>query len=231
MGAEKEIICSPEAFWKGGTPCVIWCASPEDRGTAFLPYLQRPCFHMAADGGWKKAAALGITPDMLVGDFDSLPELPLEAGSVLRLPKEKDDTDLQACVKEGLARGFRHFLLVGCTGGRLDHFLSVLSVLAFLEKEGARGMILAEGNRIFWAEGPFAAVIPNDPAFPYFSLQPMDEKVLGVTIRGAKYPLMNHTLYRAASLGISNEVSAEAAAVSARKGALLIILSNDKKGG
>ncbi|HHX72349.1 MAG TPA: thiamine diphosphokinase [Clostridiales bacterium] len=227
MATQKEIICSPEAFWHNGPPCVIWGASPEDEGTAFLPYAHRPHFLIAADGGAEKAKKLGLEPDILMGDMDSLADFSFDAEkNVIRLPAEKDDTDLYAAAREGLRRDFRRFLLIGCTGGRLDHFLSVLSVLAFLEQEGAQGLVLSDGNRIFWAKGPFQAVIPNDPAFQYFSLQAMDKTVTDVTIKGAKYPLSDYTLHRESSIGISNEIQGEAAFVSASAGELLIIQSS-----
>ena len=76
---------------------------------------------IAADGGWEVCRALHITPTLLVADFDSL-TTPPDFDHTLRLPVEKDDTDMLRAVKEGFARGEADFRLLGGMGGsRTDH--------------------------------------------------------------------------------------------------------------
>ena len=72
---------------------------------------------IAADGGWRWCRSAGLTPDLLLGDFDSLGEVPA-FDHILRVPVEKDDTDMMLAIKKGLERGCREFHLYGGTGGR-----------------------------------------------------------------------------------------------------------------
>ncbi|MCL2030840.1 MAG: thiamine diphosphokinase, partial [Oscillospiraceae bacterium] len=85
-------------------------------------------FVIAADGGYSHLRRLGIRPDLVIGDFDSLPEKP-EHPHRVELAREKDDTDMLQAVKYGLERGFRLFQLYGGTGGRVGPTLANLQRL------------------------------------------------------------------------------------------------------
>ena len=118
--------------------CVIFCAAEFD---ALARPLEKDDYIIAADGGWHTCRENGITPTLLVADFDSLDTVP-EFGHILRLPVEKDDTDSMLAIREGLARGCTEFYFYGATGGhRLDHTLANLQSLAFLRRHGARGYL------------------------------------------------------------------------------------------
>jgi thiamine pyrophosphokinase len=92
---------------------------------------------IAADAGYNTLKRLGITADLLVGDFDSLGFRP-EHPNIVEHPPEKDDTDMMLAVKEGLRRGSRTFVILGGLGGRLDHTVANIQTLAFLPKQCAR---------------------------------------------------------------------------------------------
>lgn len=97
--------------------CVILSAGPVEDPEALRPLLRDDDWFIAADGGMRLAERLGVTPGLIVADFDS-GEAPRETrAEVLRLPAEKDWTDTMAAAMAGLERGFRDFLLLGCTGG------------------------------------------------------------------------------------------------------------------
>ena len=104
-------------------------------------------FVIAADGGYAALQALGVTADLVVGDFDSLGYVP-QAEEVVQHPVMKDDTDMMLAVKLGLDRGYRNFVLTGSVGGRLDHTLANLQTLMYLAQQGARGMLYGEGTVI-----------------------------------------------------------------------------------
>ena len=92
---------------------------------------------IAADAGFRICRKLGITPDLLMGDFDSM-EAPKDFAHLIRAPVEKDDTDTMLAVKEGLRQGCTDFLLYGGTGGeRLDHTLANFQALLYLRRHGA----------------------------------------------------------------------------------------------
>jgi len=98
--------------------CVIFCAAEFD---ALARPLEKDDYIIAADGGWLACRKTGITPDLLLGDFDSLRTRP-DFPNILRVPVEKDDTDTMLAVKTGLERGETEFHIYGGMGGRrTDH--------------------------------------------------------------------------------------------------------------
>ena len=207
--------------------CVIIGASP----SYSIGLLQKAACSagliICADGGYQAAIAAGLTPQVWVGDGDS-------AGSVtpapnvhnIRLRAEKDETDMQAALDYGLAQGFRQFVLTGCTGGRLDHFLANIGLLERLHDIGAQGEIWDAQNILFLHPGG-RAVIPKPSDFMYISVIPLDMSVSGVTLTGLRYPLRNALVRRTESLAVSNEFIADSAEVEIAQGRALIILSRD----
>ena len=116
---------------------------------------------LAADGGYRALYSLGYTPDLLLGDFDSLGDLPLPPDlPVLRFPARKDDTDTGLALRHGLDRGFRDFALYGCAGGRVDHLLANLQSMARISRLGAAIRLAAPEYDAWALTGP----APSTPA-------------------------------------------------------------------
>ena len=110
---------------------------------------------LAADGGYRALCSLGYTPDLLLGDFDSLGDLPLPPDlPVLRFPARKDDTDTGLALRHGLDRGFRDFALYGCAGGRVDHLLANLQSMARVSLLGATIRLAAPEYDAWALTGP-----------------------------------------------------------------------------
>ena len=186
---------------------------------------------IAVDGGLSYCSLLGVEPDLILGDFDSVS--PEEAKAVealevqiperiLRLPREKDDTDMLAALKEGLRRGYRDFRIYGGTGGRFDHTLANIQCLLYLKKQGAVGY-LVDGT------GMILVLLDESVEFQeglegQLSLFSMSEESVGVTIRGMKYPLERAMIRNDFPVGISNEFTGEPAVISVEKGQLVCIL-------
>jgi thiamine pyrophosphokinase len=189
-----------------------------------------------ADGGLIPAAELGLKPDFLIGDFDSLARTnPVQGlgsanagmtGKIISLPAEKDETDLFACALDGLKSGITVFILIYCTGGRLDHFMGALAVLEYLADQGARGIVLDRQNEITLM-GPGSRAIDKDSRYPYLSLIPLDERLTGVSLVGFKYPLVHAEILRKNGLCISNEVIEDKAHITLDGGRALLIRSKD----
>ena len=119
--------------------CVIFCAAGFD--ALALP-IDSTDFLLAADGGLQHLQKLGLTPDGIIGDFDSLGYVP-EGAKVF--PVEKDDTDAMLAVRQGLDMGYRKFLLYGSLDGpRLDHTVANFQTLQYLADHGARGYLIGE---------------------------------------------------------------------------------------
>ncbi len=175
---------------------------------------------IAADGGWRYCRQEGIEPALLLGDFDSLAEVPA-FDHIRRVPVEKDDSDMMLAVKEGLARGEREFHLYGGMGGaRSDHTLANMQGLLYLAMHGGRGWLY--GNRERYT------VIRNESiAFPaqeqgIMSVFCLGADAEGVSITGAQYPLSDAVLTAVFPLGVSNHFIGKPITVSVRSGSLLI---------
>ncbi len=182
--------------------------------------LKKDDYVIYCDSGLKHRAALGALPDLIVGDFDSIenPRLPAET---IVLPREKDDTDTYFAAKEGVKRGFNDFLLLGVTGGRMDHTLGNISILLYLDSLGRTARIADD-----WSDMEIVSQRPVriGSEYAFFSLLNISGQAEGVTVRGAKYPLENGKITCEYQYGISNEVlPGKTAEVSVRQGKLLLV--------
>ena len=196
--------------------CVIFCAGEFDW---LLRPLEKGDIVIAADGGLKHTQTLGITPDIILGDFDSLGYVP--RGSELH-PVEKDDTDAMLAAKRGLALGCREFLFYGSLDGpRLDHTVANFQTLAYLEEHGARGRLIGLRQQVTLLKNG-TLTFPKD-AKGNISVFAFGGEAEGVSIRGLYYNLEKGTLTPAFPLGVSNHFIGEEAEVSVEKGSLLII--------
>ena len=213
--------------------CVILSAGPVEDPSCLRSLLRPDDWFVAADGGWTLAQELGVSVSLLVADFDSLPlRVTAEDTEGVRLPVEKDWTDTMAAAMEGLRRGFREFLLLGGTGGRLDHTMANLAVLYYLLLHGAHAVMADEHNRV-WMMLPGSYRIEPEEGYK-FSLFPYAGEVTGLTERQAYYPLNNASLTPDNTLGVSNEFLCDPvqkcllpAEISFETGVLLIFLSKD----
>lgn len=179
---------------------------------------------IAADGGYRYLLEKGVKPDIIIGDFDSLGSIPRGA-NVITLPKEKNDTDMGAAANEGMCRGYLNFVLYGATGGRVEHTLANLQLLAMLSSLGAHALIDA-------GETCFAAVTDDAVRFDahdggYVSVFSHTDVSSGVCLRGLKYELENHELKNTFSLGVSNEFCGRASEISVTHGTLIVVYPGD----
>ena len=176
---------------------------------------------IAADGGRTALKEMGVTPHLVVGDFDSSTE-PEELPTV-KHPVEKDDTDTALAIEEGIRRGFDTFALYGCTGGRPDHAFGVVQTALGAAKRGYRAFIVGEGmvgTVLIDGEISFA----SSGVVSVFSLS---ERSHGVTLTGLKYPLKDAVLTNDFPLGVSNEAVASTVTVKVEKGALYLLWEAD----
>lgn len=206
--------------------CYIFGAGPIADYTLLRPELKPEDIVICADGGYRHAVAWGIEPQWLVGDFDSN-RLPVSHPHVIQVKPEKDDTDMELAVGKGIQLGCREFVLYGALGGRLDHTMANIQMLAGLLAKGMKGVIRDEQNELFLMGAGSVTLQAN--SFPYLSLFSFSEQCQGVTLEGMKYPLTDYTLTNlSAGLGVSNEILGESARISFRAGTLLVIRSRDK---
>lgn len=196
--------------------CVIFCAAECD---GLARPIRPDAFVIAADGGLRHTEKLGIAPDAVLGDFDSLGYTPNGANV---FPVEKDDTDAMLAVRLGLRQGCGEFLLYGSLDGpRLDHTVANFQTLQFLADHGAVGYLI--GNTTM------ATVVKNGKiTFPAglsgtISVFCMGPDAVGVTEKGLFYGLENGTLTSGFPLGVSNHFTGEEVTISVKNGSLLVL--------
>ena len=196
--------------------CVVFCAAEFD---SLVCPLEEGDYVIAADGGLRHTQALGIVPQEILGDFDSLGYAP-EGARVF--PVEKDDTDAMLAARRGLALGFREFWYYGSLDGpRLDHTVANYQTLQYLADHGAAGFLI---GRDF-----LATVVKNGSlSFPaggegLISLFCLGADARGVDIQGLYYPLENGVLTAGFPLGVSNHFTGVPARISVEAGSLLVL--------
>ncbi|MBQ6987174.1 MAG: thiamine diphosphokinase [Oscillibacter sp.] len=181
-------------------------------------------FLIAADAGYLLCQKIGLRPDLLIGDFDSMPAPP-DAPSiphVERVPVMKDDTDTMLALKAGLSRNCDEFHIYGGTGGRrMDHTFANLQGLLYLRRHKARGFLY--GRDFVWTAienetFEVAQTVPDG----LLSVFALSGRVRGVTIAGVRYPLGGAELAPDFPLGVSNHITDARASVSVENGALLL---------
>lgn len=182
---------------------------------------------VCADAGMRHLDALGVLPDLLVGDFDSgfVPDCDCE---IIRLIPEKDDTDTMHALQVVMERGCRKIWIVCATGGRLDHLLANLSLCEYAAEHGCTCSILDAQNLVQFIEPGVPTYIPGDTAYRYFSIIPLDKQLQGLCISGAKYPVQDAVVHRSEMYTVSNEVTAKEAIVQIKVGCALLICAKDK---
>ena len=202
-------------------------------------------FLCAADAGLLPLREKGLVPDLIVGDFDSMPEKEVfspasgassadrsekgsQAPEIIRLPVEKDDTDIVYCVREGFRRGYRDFLILGALGGaRLSHSFANIQLLSFVRSlQGTAVLRFGKTALFLLSEGeekhfPPAQQAPHQ-CISVFSLSDSAE----VTLQGLYYPLDHGRITRDFPLGVSNHFTGEEACIRVHHGDLLIIIDS-----
>ncbi len=180
-------------------------------------------FIIAADGGTRHALALGLTPNVIVGDLDSLPsnfEPSTFNGEIVLYPKDKNETDLELAIQHALTLDPQEIIILAALGGRLDQTLGNIALISDLRPltfdlrldDGLEEVFFCyEHSQIHGASGDTVSLIP------------WQGEVTGIVTTGLKWPLQNETLYPNKTRGISNEMTSETATVQIKSGLLLIV--------
>ena len=202
--------------------CVIFCAAEFDK--LAMP-LASDDYVLAADGGLAHVQKLGLTPNGIIGDFDSLGFVPTGAEV---FPVEKDDTDAMLAARKGLELGFRDFLFYGSLDGpRLDHTIANFQTLQFLADHDARGYLVGRDYIITVVKDETIRFKAGaEGILSVFCLGP---DAHGVTLEGLYYPLKDGTLTSGFPLGVSNHFTEQAASITVTNGSLLVMW--DRKNG
>jgi len=188
--------------------------------------LGTPDFIIAADGGARHARLLGLTPQLVVGDFDTLTaeelqELEEQGVSVERYPVSKDYTDTHIALLKAIQLGYTDIIIIAALGGRVDHALANIMLLALPEAGKVNLKILDENQEIFLIRDKLT--LEGEPGRTV-SLLPLTEKVSGIRTQGLEYQVPQGTFIMGIPIGISNVMTARQAVIQVEEGLLLAIL-------
>ncbi len=202
---------------------------------------------LCADGGARAALALGLAPQHVIGDFDSLAEAELielqRRGATLhRHPTHKDETDLELALTMAVslpsssgretANAGREIIILGAMGGRIDHELANMLLLAMPALKGARTMLAHGNERLFLIDardGETTAHLRGS-AGDTVSLLPFGGDAHGITTAGLEYPLRDESLFVGPARGVSNVMLADEAHVALSAGMLLCVMTEGEIG-
>lgn len=210
---------------------VILAGGPE----TFVP--NHKAFHdkniqwIGVDRGTYHLLKREITPIHAFGDFDSVSSEEkswMEAHGVVMssFSSEKDNTDLELAIDWVIERKPESIIILGATGGRLDHSLINIQLLLKGLDAGVNIVIIDKQNMIMMKK-PGRYTIQRDNEYKYLSFLPFSSRITRLSISGVKYPLKDATLLWGDSLCISNEIIAKEASYSFDDGTIIVIRSHD----
>ena len=191
--------------------------------------LPGPALVIAADSGWAHAVAFGFTPDLLVGDMDSIrPDHLVEArasdAEIIEHSSDKDFTDTELALQLARKFEYRHIHLVSGGGDRFDHLLAMVHSL--VEHSDEATMTAHIGMQHVRIVTPREAATFSAQPGATISLIPLGGNARGVTTNGLQWELKRSTLHSFASRGVSNVATAPSITVSLRTGALAVITTS-----
>lgn len=188
-------------------------------------HIRKDDYLIAVDGGLKHLEKLRLSPDLIIGDLDSLDShylqnLERSSVEVLRFDPQKDDTDLALALRESIKRGYRHIVIAFGLGGRVDHLLGSLGLLEVAKAESIDIHFDDGTTRVFLFDDEIRLETkPQD----LISLIPWRGDALVHETQNLAYPLRDEWLPFGTTRGVSNVALAEEIRVSLSKGELLII--------
>ncbi len=175
---------------------------------------------IAADGGYDTLRKAGITPDLLIGDMDSI-EGDIGCAEILRFPVRKDETDSFLAYREGAKRGYTTFELYGCVGGRDDHTFANYSLLIYGKEHGHSIKLIGKVCDAFAIKNEKISLsgIPNK----HVSAFAFGAEAVGVSIYGLEYCAEDITLTPSFPLAVSNRFTEDIASIEVKSGTLIIM--------
>lgn len=204
------------------TTCAVVAAGPQFNAEAFLAMHAAGEFDcvIAVDGGFAHLERAGVVPNLVMGDFDSLGYVP-RGLQVAKFPAEKDESDTELALSRARALGHERIFAFGMLGGRPDHALANMQVLAGTAQAGAQVCAVDSAFAIHFLAGPgtFEAPARMSGTVSVFSLTDVST---GVFERGLKWELDGATLTNSKSRGLSNELCGRAVMIGVEKGTLAV---------
>ena len=181
---------------------------------------------IAVDRGFERLEAIGVTPNLVIGDFDSLGYIPKHP-FVQRYSTQKDESDIEIALHEAVDRGFDALIIYGCLGGRLDFTYAVYQLLGNFAEAGKKIFAIGDNTVVGALNGAHHSEITFGPqAEGLFSLFAFSERVMGVKETGLEYSVNNIILHNNKPLGVSNNFIGEPSLITIAEGTALFFFSS-----
>lgn len=198
-----------------------------DDGGSWQRWVREGDLVVGADGGAARALVWGLYPHLVIGDMDSLPG---QARATLRAhhcqfvehPRAKDETDLELALAYAVERGAQEIVILGALGGRLDHTLANVLLLALPQLCGTSVRIANGDEQTLLVQSGEAVTLEGQPG-DLVSLLPLGGDARGVTTIGLAWSLRDDVLRFGFSRGVSNEMTASVAQIELEEGYLLVV--------
>lgn len=206
--------------------CVIIGNGPIEDMSIYEELLKSTDYIICADGGLNHLYQLEIMPQLILGDLDSVSEKILKTYDSVEcktFPKRKDATDSELAIDYAIALNPKELVMLGFTGGRLDHGLTNLHMLKRVPRNIIASIVDAH-NKVYYCESDFEY---QGQVGENLSIIPITETVKGVTTKGLDYPLKGETLYFNESRGVSNVLKDTEVKIETQSGTYFVILSKD----
>lgn len=187
---------------------------------------------IAVDGGLSVCKELHLVPDYAVGDFDTIsPEILEEFRQIPYImweshQPEKDETDTELALRKAMALNCSQVAVLGALGGRFDHTIGNLHLLYPCLQKGIDAFLIDSRNKIYLLDGE-KEFVRERLYGKYISFLPLTEQVEKITLKGFKYPLLDHDISIGTSLCISNELVEERGSITFEEGILICVECHD----
>ena len=183
--------------------------------------LRESDFIIAADGGTRHALALGLTPNIIIGDLDSLNVERLTFNAeIIQSPADKNETDLELAFQHALTLNPEQIIILAALGGRLDQTLGNIALVSNVQRSTSNVRLDDGIEEVFFCHEQTQI---KGASGDIVSLIPWQGEVTGIVTTGLKWPLQNEILYPQKTRGISNEMMNDTATIQIKSGLLLII--------
>ncbi len=206
--------------------CLLICGSPACDSDFIKTQYKNGDFVVCADKGYEFCKNADITPDLIIGDFDSCQiDLPNNVQTI-KLNPIKDDTDTLSCIKKALEFGCNEFLILGALGGRVDHTYANFALLKFLEKKNISAEIKTENELVVMINNrEYTALNVKGKTFSVF---PFGCEKCDITYKGkVMYPIKNYTMTADFPIGISNVFYDDTCSIEVQNGTAVLIINEE----
>ena len=200
---------------------LVICAGDNKSPEKLKEYARNSDYIICADGGYLHAVENGITPNIIVGDFDSV-KMPEDFLNVVKLPCEKDITDGFYALKFAVSKGASEIIYYSGIGDRYDHSYANICALNYTLERDIKTVLTDGKTEIYLIDSQITLTKEKGTSASIYSFSDFSENV---NISGLKYELENYLLVKYDIIGTSNEFVGKQAKISIDTGKLLIIIS------